>query len=191
MNDVIDFISQPWPWYVAGPIIAATMAMLLFLGDNFGVSANLRTICSIVGAGKNCEFFAFDWKAQTWNLVFAIGMMIGGFISHEYLSPSAEVNISEETRLELLSMGIEQPGSSLAPLSVFSWESLLTIRGFIIVVIGGFFVGFGTRYAGGCTSGHAISGLSDLQPASAVAVVGFFLGGLIMTYFILPYLLVL
>jgi hypothetical protein len=47
-------------------------------------------------------------------------------------------------------------------------------------------VGFGSRYAGGCTSGHAISGLSDLQVPSLIAVVGFFIGGLIMTFFILP-----
>jgi len=189
MKDIIDFISQPWPWYVAGPIIALTMSLLLFLGNSFGISANLRTICSVVGAGKNCEFFDFNWRAQLWNLVFATGMMIGGFIAHYYLSPHVEVNLSSETLQELSQMGIEGPSGSLVPLSIFSWDSLLTIRGFVIMVIGGFLIGFGTRYAGGCTSGHAISGLSDLQLSSLIAVIGFFLGGLFMTYFIFPYLL--
>ncbi len=189
MNNIIEFVSQPWPWYVAGPVIATVMFSLLFLGDTFGISSNLRTICSILGAGKNCEFFDFDWRSQMWNLVFAGGLVIGGVIAHLYLTPSAAVHISEATIEELRGYGIEDPGSSLAPVSLFSWDSLLSIRGFLMLVIGGFFVGFGTRYAGGCTSGHAISGLSDLQPASLIAVIGFFIGGLFVTYLVLPTLL--
>jgi uncharacterized membrane protein YedE/YeeE len=56
------------------------------------------------------------------------------------------------------------------------------------MVIGGFLVGFGTRYAGGCTSGHAISGLSNLQFASLIATIGFFAGGLIATHLLYPLL---
>jgi len=189
MKEFVDFISQPWPWYVAGPIIALTMFSLLFLGNNFGISANLRTMCSIMGAGKKCEFFDFNWKTQRWNLLFAFGLIIGGFISHVYLSPVNEVQISEETINELASMGIENPGQSIVPLSLFSWQFLTTFKGIILLIGGGFLVGFGTRYAGGCTSGHAISGLSDLQLPSLIAVIGFFIGGLTVTYFVLPYLL--
>jgi hypothetical protein len=189
MKEFVDFISQPWPWYIAGPIIALTMFSLLFLGNNFGISANLRTMCSILGAGKKCEFFDFNWKTQRWNLVFAFGLVIGGFISHVYLSPVNEVQISEETIQELASMGIENPGQSIVPLSLFNWEFLTTFKGIILLIGGGFLVGFGTRYAGGCTSGHAISGLSDLQLPSLIAVIGFFIGGLTVTYFVLPYLL--
>lgn len=191
MTQLIEFVSQPWPWYVAGPVISIVMFSLLILGDSFGVSSNLRTVCSILGAGKNCEFFDFNWKSQAWNLVFAVGIVIGGAIAHLYLSPSAEVNISDATIMELGTFGIENPGSSLVPTSIFSWDSLLTFKGFFMLIVGGFFVGFGTRYAGGCTSGHAISGLSDLQLSSLIAVAGFFIGGLLVTYLVLPHILTL
>ncbi|HCX23391.1 MAG: YeeE/YedE family protein [Flammeovirgaceae bacterium] len=188
MNEVVEFISQPWPWYVAGPIISLVMISLILFGNSFGLSANLRTMCSIVGAGKNCEFFDFNWKSQIWNLVFAAGLVLGGVIAHLYLTPSTEVSLSAQTIEDLKALGIEQPGTHLVPMDVFSWEALLTVRGFIILVVGGFLIGFGTRYAGGCTSGHAISGLSDLQLPSLIAVVGFFIGGLFVTYLVLPFL---
>ena len=188
---MIDFISQPWPWYVAGPIIALVMFSLLLFGNNFGISANLRTLCSMAGAGKQCEFFDFNWNKQLWNLVFAGGLILGGFIAHEYLTPSQEVHISAATVADLRELGMEDPGSTMVPTEIFSWEALFTVRGFVMLVVGGFLIGFGTRYAGGCTSGHAISGLSDLQLPSLIAVIGFFLGGLIMTYLVLPHLLTL
>ncbi len=191
MSEIITFISQPWPWYVAGPIIALVMFSLLFLGNSFGISANLRTMCSIIGAGKTCEFFDFNWKSQTWNLVFAVGLVIGGFIAFQFLTPTTDVHISEATINELKGYGIEDAGSDMVPMSVFTWESLTTWKGFLMLIVGGFFVGFGTRYAGGCTSGHAISGLSDLQLPSLIAVIGFFIGGLFVTYLILPSLLTL
>ena len=189
MNEVISFISQPWPWYVAGPVIAMVMFSLLLFGNSFGISNNLRSMCSILGAGKHCKFFDFNWRAQMWNLIFAAGLIIGGFIAHRYLTPTAEVNISQETIADLQKLGIESPGSSLVPQNLFSWESLATVKGFIMLVVGGFLIGFGTRYAGGCTSGHAISGLSDLQLPSLIAVMGFFIGGLFVTYLVLPFLL--
>ena len=136
----------------------------------------------------SCEFFDFNWKSQIWNLVFAAGLVLGGVVAHLYLTPSTEVSLSAQTIEDLKALGIEQPGTHLVPMDVFSWEALLTVRGFIILVVGGFLIGFGTRYAGGCTSGHAISGLSDLQLPSLIAVVGFFIGGLFVTYLVLPFL---
>jgi uncharacterized membrane protein YedE/YeeE len=191
MNQFLDWISQPWPWYVAGPMIALVMFSMLFFGKSFGLSSNLRTMCSILGAGKSCDFFDFNWREQMWNLVFAAGLVLGGLISYLYLGNDQAAHISEATIAELQAFGIENPGKTVVPEEIFNWRSLLTFKGIIVIVVGGFLVGFGTRYAGGCTSGHAISGLSDLQPASLLAVVGFFIGGLIMTYFVLPYLLVL
>ncbi|GAA5027097.1 hypothetical protein GCM10011506_13360 [Marivirga lumbricoides] len=191
MNQVIDWISQPWPWYVAGPLIALVMFSMLFFGKSFGLSSNLRTMCSILGAGKSCDFFDFNWRDQMWNLIFATGLVLGGLITHLYLSNDQPVHISASTIAELQSYGIENPGKNVVPKEIFNWEALFTLKGFIFMVVGGFLVGFGTRYAGGCTSGHAISGLSNLQPASLLAVIGFFIGGLVMTYFILPYLLIL
>jgi uncharacterized membrane protein YedE/YeeE len=58
-----------------------------------------------------------------------------------------------------------------------------------MIVVGGFLVGFGTRYAGGCTSGHAIMGLSNLQWPSLVATISFMVGGFIMANLILPFIL--
>lgn len=186
---MLEVLSSPWPWWVAGPIIAFVMFGLLYFGNSFGFSANFRNLCSMFGAGKSCEFFDFDWRKQTWNLVFAAGAIGGGFLASYFLTSGSPVNISETTIQELKNLGIEEPGKHIVPMSIFNFESLLSVKGIVFIIIGGFLVGFGTRYAGGCTSGHAISGLSDLQPASLLAVVGFFIGGLIVTYFILPYLL--
>lgn len=191
MEQLITWISQPWPWYIAGPLISLTMFLLLFYGKSFGVSSTLRTVCAIGGAGKVSDFFDFDWKSQMWNIIFVLGMAIGGFIASTWLQQPDPIPLAQDTVEELQELGISNPGEGYLPEEIFSWESLFTLRGFILLVIGGFLIGFGTRYAGGCTSGHAISGLSDLQIPSLIAVIGFFIGGLIMTYFLLPFILTL
>ncbi len=182
---MIEFIQQPWPWYVTGPMIALVMMTLLWLGGSFGVSSTMRTICSSVGAGKFVSFFDFDWKAQRWNLMFALGAIIGGFIASNWLMSPEPLQLSDATVAELLELGIPFNGGFL-PDDLFSWESLKTGRGLFFLVGGGFLVGFGARWAGGCTSGHAISGLSNLQLPSLFAVIGFFAGGLIMTHLFFP-----
>ena len=186
---MIEFISQPWPWYVGGPLIALVMFLLLYFGKSFGLSTNLRTMCSIGGAGKLSDFFNFDWRGQIWNLVFLAGTVIGGFISHKFLTVDQSVQISEGVINDLRSLGIENPGKEYYPGGLFNWGNLLTLKGILMFIGGGFLVGFGSRYAGGCTSGHAISGLSDLQLPSLIAVIGFFIGGLTMTHLILPWIL--
>lgn len=181
--------TQPWPWYVAGTLIALTMGALLLLGRNFGVSSTLRTLCAIGGAGKVSSFFQFDWKGQMWNLVFVAGSIIGGLISHYFLGAADTVAISPETVSDLAELGISTENQGMVPQQLFSWEALSSWQGWVFVLGGGFLVGFGTRYAGGCTSGHAISGLANLQWPSLVAVVGFFIGGLVMTHLLFPLLL--
>ena len=183
---MIEFISQPWPWYVAGPLIALVMFSLLYFGKSFGVSSNLATVCSIAGAGRAVEFFRFDWSQRVWNLVFILGAALGGFIASNYLTSSPGIELTRPTIAALQELGIENPGAEYVPGAIFNWSTLFSIKGLIIMVGGGFLVGFGARYAGGCTSGHAISGISDLQFPSLIAVVGFFIGGLIMTYLFLP-----
>jgi len=185
---MLEFISQPWTWWVSGTFIAGIMFLLLFFGQSFGFSSNLRTICSVAGAGKVSKFFDFNWKTQIWNLVFLIGAILGGFIVKQFLSDGAPVQISENTIRDLAEFGIAAPISA-QPEELFGLEALFTLKGFLILALGGIMVGFGSRYAGGCTSGHAISGLSDLQIPSLIAVVGFFVGGLVMTYFVLPLIL--
>ncbi|MFK7900320.1 MAG: YeeE/YedE family protein [Cyclobacteriaceae bacterium] len=184
---MMEAIYNPWPWYVVGPLISFSMLALIYFGKSFGVSSNLRTLCSIGGAGKLAEFFRFDWKSQIWNLIFAGGTIIGGFIANEFLSTSQTVPISNSIVQELQGFGIST-NNVLVPTELFSWEALLTLKGIIMLIGGGLLIGFGTRYAGGCTSGHAISGLSNLQLPSLVAVIGFFIGGLLMTHLLLPYL---
>jgi uncharacterized membrane protein YedE/YeeE len=186
---MIEFISQPWPWYVAGPLIALVMFSLLYFGNNFGVSSNLATMCSIAGAGKVSSFFKFDYAARMWNLVFVLGAALGGFIAHIYLTPEPGVQLSDATIVALNELGVANPGEQYLPADIFSWSTLFSLKGLVILVGGGFLVGFGARYAGGCTSGHAISGISDLQIPSMIAVAGFFIGGLIVTYLLLPLIL--
>ncbi len=183
---MIEFISQPWPWYVAGPLIALTMFLLLYFGKNFGVSANLRTICTMAGGEKVSDFFKFDWKGQRWNLIFVLGGVLGGYIASTFLMDAQSIQLSAATVASLEELGFKNVGEQFLPAEIFSMETMTSLPGLGVLLLGGFFVGFGARYAGGCTSGHAISGLSDLQIPSLIAVVGFFIGGLTMTYFILP-----
>jgi uncharacterized membrane protein YedE/YeeE len=182
---MLELLKAPWPWWFSGIFIAFTMFLLLFFGKSFGFSSNLRTICAISGAGKVVDFFKFDWKSQVWNLVFLIGAIIGGFISAQFLSNHEPVLISNNTISDLQVLGFAAP-EGLQPLELFSLESALSVKGFLILAFGGFMVGFGSRYAGGCTSGHAISGISNLQFPSLLAVIGFFIGGLVMTHLIFP-----
>ncbi|MDP5229060.1 MAG: YeeE/YedE family protein [Cellulophaga sp.] len=184
----MEYILQPWPWYFSGPLIALTMILLVLFGKSFGMSSNLKTICTISGAGKYADFFKFDWKAQKWNLAVVLGTIIGGFIAVHFLSDGSAIAVSENTIKDLSALGFENVGENILPQEIYGWDAVLSLKGMAILVIAGFLVGFGTRYAGGCTSGHAISGLSNLQLPSLIAVIGFFIGGLIMTFFILPLL---
>ncbi len=183
---MIELIQEPWPWYVGGPMIALVMFLLLYEGRKFGMSSNLRTLCSMGGAGSVAEFFRFDWKSQTWNLIVVAGAIVGGAISHNFLTPDTFIDLNPSTVESLNGLGFENPGSQYLPKELFSTERLFTLKGFSLIALAGFLVGFGTRYAGGCTSGHAISGLSNLQWPSLVAVIGFFIGGLLMVHLMLP-----
>ena len=179
---------HPLPWYVAGPLIGLIVPVLLLLGNRpFGVSSNLRHVCAAV-APCGIEYFKHDWKrVGLWNLVFLCGIFAGAMLASQ-LAPPSVVSLSERTVAALNQLGLHDL-TGLAPREVFAWGSLFTLKGFISIVIGGFLVGFGTAYAGGCTSGHAIAGVADLQPASFLAVCGFFAGGLAGTYLVLPWLL--
>lgn len=177
---------EPWPWYVSGAAVALIMLLLLMVGRNFGMSSNLRTLCTICGAGKYNEFFRFNWKEQRWNLIVVLGTIIGGYIAAHFLTADAAVAINPKTVAELKTLGFESAGSAYLPEELYSLSALSDPKSIALLAIGGFLVGFGARYAGGCTSGHAISGLSDLQWPSLLAVLGFFAGGMVMIYFLFP-----
>lgn len=182
----MESLLNPWPWYITGPLIALTMALLLYFGKTFGMSSNLRTFCAIGGAGKFSDFFKINWKDYAWNLVVVLGAVIGGYIAVNFLSSNIPSDINPETVTELNNLGFNNIGETLVPNELFAFENLTSIKNLSILIVGGLLVGFGTRYAGGCTSGHAITGLSSLQRPSLIAVIGFFLGGLIMANFLLP-----
>lgn len=184
----MDLITQPWPWYVAGPLIGLVVPALLIIGNKtFGISSSLRHICAAC-IPANISFFKYDWKKESWNLFFVAGIVLGGFLAAQHLSANHPVNINLQTHALLQQQGVKD-FNGLLPKDIFSFDALLTLRGFIFIVAGGFLVGFGTRYAGGCTSGHAIMGISNLQWPSLVATCCFMAGGFIMSWFILPYLL--
>lgn len=188
---MIEFISQPWHWSVSGAMISLVMLLLIYLGQKFGVSSSFQAMCSIGGAGKRFEYFRYDWKKHDWLLVFVVGSIIGGWIGSSFLASPEPVQISEATINDMATLGISYPktigeGAGFLPSDVFNFEVLSSLKGIILIVLGGFLVGFGTRWAGGCTSGHAITGLSNLQLPSLVAVIGFFIGGLVMTHLLFP-----
>ncbi len=177
---------NPWPWYLSGPLIALTMFLLIFMGKRFGMSSNLRTMCTMCGAGKHASFFDFDWKQSSWNLVFVAGTITGGFLAAHFLSSDLAVAITPEVISDLQQKGFTSAGTAYVPTELFDTNALTNVGSLSILIIGGFMVGFGARYAGGCTSGHAISGLSNLQLPSLISVIGFFAGGLIMIHLFFP-----
>ena len=185
----MEIIFQTWPWYISGFLIGMIMLALTYFGKSFGMSSNLRSLCAIAGLGKRVSFFNFDWKSQRWNLVVVLGAMLGGFVAVQFMSDPSNVTINPATITQLEQMGIDAPNGKLMPAALFGSDAIANPATFILLVIGGILIGFGSRYAGGCTSGHAISGLSNLQIPSLKAVIGFFIGGLLMAHFILPLLL--
>lgn len=182
----MEFITHTWHWAVSGFLIGMIMLTLNYFGKVFGMSSNLRSLCSMTGIGKKVAFFDWDWKSQRWNLAVVAGAMLGGFVAVHFLSDPSNVDLNPKTIEQLTTMGIDAPNGKLLPDALFGNAIFQSPKMIAILIIGGILIGFGSRYAGGCTSGHAISGLSNLQLPSLKAVMGFFIGGLVMAHFILP-----
>lgn len=181
-------LSSPWPWYIAGPLIGLMVPILLLIGNRkFGISSSLRHLCAAC-IPANISFFNYDWKKETWNLVFVGGILAGAFLATLLLQNHEPVTVHPALTRELSTYGIHDFSNQVPP-DLFNWQTLISFRGFILMVVGGFLVGFGTRYAGGCTSGHSIMGLSNLQWPSLVATVCFMAGGFIAANLILPFIL--
>ena len=185
---IIEWLQQPWPWYVAGPLIGLIVPALLLIGNkSFGVSSSLRHICAACIPAK-IPFFQYDWKKEIWNLFFVTGILIGAFLAFQFFTGSQPVQLNTALVNDLNNYGIHD-FRGLVPAELFNWSSLFSLKGFILIVAGGFLVGFGTRYAGGCTSGHAIMGLSTLQFPSLVATMSFMIGGFLVANFLIPIIL--
>lgn len=186
--NLFEWIQQPWPWYVAGPLIGLTVPLLLILGNkSFGISSSLRHVCAAC-VPANIPFFKYDWKKEVWNLFFAGGILLGGLLTALLFTNPDPVVIDPRLSTELATYGITNT-EGLVPKDIFNWEALLTVKGMILMIAGGFLVGFGTRYAGGCTSGHAIMGLSNLQLPSLIATCCFMAGGFFFANIVLPLIL--
>lgn len=184
MNDIITFLQSPWPWYISGPLIGLTVPLLLWLGNkSFGISSNLRHLCAIaLPASARPTFFRYNWRAEQWNLVFGVGLLLGGFLGGFIFANPEPIQLSVATQQSLAELGITQhPG--LVPTEL---EQLSNPKVWLLLALGGILVGFGTRYGGGCTSGHAITGLSTLQVPSLIATISFFIGGILSAHFLLP-----
>lgn len=185
MEHLFEAILKPWPWYVAGPLIGLTVPTLLLIGNkSFGISSSLRHVCAAC-IPANIPFFKYDWKKEIWNLVFVLGVFVGGILATNFLENPNTFVLSDATISDLKALGIKD-FSGLMPADLFSLKTLFTAKGFIFFILGGFLVGFGTRYAGGCTSGHAIMGLSNLQIPSLIATCCFMVGGFAMTHLLMP-----
>lgn len=185
---MIDTLREPWPWYVAGPLIGLTVPLLLILGNkSFGISSSLRHVCAAC-VPANIPFFKYDWRKEVWNLVFVAGILIGGILAGHWLVTPEPVKVHPALQEDLRQYGVEDY-SQLVPRDLVNWNNLFTLQGILMMVAGGFLIGFGTRYAGGCTSGHAIMGLSTLQWPSLVAVISFMAGGFLSARFVVPFIL--
>ena len=190
-NTIVEVISQPWHWSVAGAAIALTLLALTWLGQSLGISTSFETYCSISGLGKRFSYFNRNLKNDAWLLFFVAGVIGGGFIATYFLASPAPVDINPSTLEYLETIGIAYPesdakGIGFVPTELFNFGN---VKGLLMAIAGGFLVGFGARYAGGCTSGHAITGLSHLQLPSLLSVIGFFIGGIVMTWLIFPWLM--
>jgi uncharacterized membrane protein YedE/YeeE len=183
-----ELINGTWPWYVSGPLIGLLALALSAHGERFGVSSSLRHVCAAT-VPRTSRYLQYDWRSiGGWNLAFVAGIAIGGVVTGFLLPGSGNVPISATTITALRDLGLTN-FDGLAPAEIFAWERLFTLPSFIFMVVGGFLVGFGARWADGCTSGHAISGIAEFKLSSIVATIGFFAGGLLVTYFVLPLLL--
>ncbi len=182
----MDFLFHTWHWSITGFLIGIIMLTLNYFGKVFGMSSNLRSLCTLAGAAKFADFFRFDVKAQYWNLMVVLGAMLGGFVAVHFMSDPSNVDINPQTIAQLQTMHIDAPNGKLLPDALFGNAVFQSPKMILILLIGGLLIGFGSRYAGGCTSGHAIAGMSNLQRQSLKAVIGFFVGGLIMAHFIFP-----
>ena len=147
----------------------------------------MRHICAACLPTK-IPYFNYNWKKEKWNLFFVAGIFLGGVIAANFLANPEPIQINAKLAGELAGYGITDY-SGMVPGQLFNWHALLSVKGMVMIVIGGFMVGFGTRYAGGCTSGHSIMGLSTLQWPSLVATCCFMAGGFIMANIILPFIL--
>ncbi len=150
----------PWHWGASGAVIAFVTLTLLFVGKRrLGISSGFEDVCSLV---LSAPYFQRErtLHGRQWRLPFLVGLLLGGF-----LSASLGGGWAPTWQLGMLDTAL-----GLSPMAKLVW-----------MFVGGLFVGFGTRLANGCTSGHGIFGLSNFEVPSLVATVCFMGSGLVVT----------
>jgi uncharacterized membrane protein YedE/YeeE len=145
---------------VAGAAIAAVTLALLYLANRrLGISTGFEDLCSLA---LPLPYFRRSTllAARGWRLPFVGGLVLGGVLSAALgggWSPTWALGMFDTT-------------IGWGPAGKVAW-----------MFVGGLFIGFGTRLAGGCTSGHGIFGLSNFERPSLVSTLSFMLGGLVTT----------
>jgi uncharacterized protein len=150
----------PISWALAGAGIAAvTLALLFLLNRRLGISTGFEDLCSLV---LQAPYFRRQTLlgARGWRLPFVAGLLLGGVLS-------AVLGGGWQPTWNL---GMLDARLGLGHAGKLAW-----------MFAGGLFIGFGTRMAGGCTSGHGIFGLSNLELPSAVSTASFMAGGIVTT----------
>ena len=183
----MDVIFEPWPWYVAGPLIGLMVPLLLLLGNRqFGMSAAVQDFCAwCLKSPKG--YFHFDAQKSAWRLWFSLGVAFAGFTIY-LLDKGHTIALSDAAMQSNSALGLS-PTEGYYPKELLGSYQDFGVWQAIYLLIAGILVGFGTRMAGGCTSGHSIMGLAQFNPASLVATIGFFAGGLAMTHLAFPHFL--
>ncbi len=186
MTAILELLrTDPWPWYVTGPMIGLMVPLLLWVGNHlFGVSSSLRHVCAAT-VPCGLSYFSYDWRKDLWNLWFVAGIAVGGVVAAGWLQGGGPEPLAPAMVETLRSMGLTGSGD-LLPRELFDGSGAPGGIGWGLVTVGGFLVGFGARYAGGCTSGHTIAGIATLQRASIIASIAFFVGGLVTARWFLP-----
>ncbi len=182
-----DLLHDPWPWYIVGPLMGATIPLLLFWGNRMlGASSSLKHLCALLPS--KAAYFQYDIRTGYWNIAFAAGVCLGAAICFRYFYNPEQITIALATVEDLELLGLSD-FQGMMPREIFGASNWTGARYWVFTLVGGFLVGFGVRYAGGCTSGHGFMGLSMMSKSSFLAVLAFFGGGMFFTFFLLPHFL--
>jgi uncharacterized membrane protein YedE/YeeE len=170
--------NEPLAWYIAGPLIGLIVPLLLLLKEKqFGISSSYRFLIS--GFTKKNDYFNYNREQDAWQFYFAIGLVLTGLF---YNWNGYDLNALKTTKTNVVGFS----GGDV--MHYVSTSGFYDLSNWAIFLFGGVLIGFGSRYSNGCTAGHCIMGMSQFSLTSFIATIGFFIGGLIATYFIIPYL---
>lgn len=158
-------MNEPFiPWYIAGPLIGLMVpALLIVRVKQFGLSSSYRTLLSRIF--KKIPYFNYDYRQDNFQIQLVIGIFLAGLMAHFLLPQNSPETVSNYGKIAT---------------QIYSFEN-----GWFFL-FSGILVGFGARYANGCTAGHCIMGMSQFSVASLVSTICFFIGGLISSHYLIP-----